>query len=74
MKPPSAPPLLVPSALLLTISLLSGSSIIPANYEMFNDSEELSKSDRVALQQPLSSCLMIQPSRNNQPPSTAPCT
>jgi len=47
MKPPSAPPLPVPSAPLPTISLPSGSLINPADYETFDDSEELSESERV---------------------------
>ena len=74
MKAPSAPPLLVPSVLLPMISLPSGSSINSANYEMFNDSEELSKSDRVALQQPSSLCPITPPPQKNQPSPIAPHT
>ena len=55
MKPLSAPPLPVPSAPLPTISLLSGSSINPTDYETFDDSEEYSESERVLSQQPSSS-------------------
>jgi len=50
MKPVAAPPLLVPSAPLPMISLPLGSSINSADYEMFDDSEELSESERVVSQ------------------------
>ena len=59
MKLLSAPLLPVPSTPLPTISPPSGSLINPADYEMFNDSEELSESVRVALQQPSSLCPII---------------
>jgi len=74
MKLPSATPLPVPSVPLPTISLPSGSSINSTDYEMFNDSEELSESERVVSQQPSSSRPITPPLRNNQPPPTAPRT
>ena len=74
MKPLSALPLLVPSAPIPTISLPSGSSINPADYETFDNSEELSESERVVSHQPSSSRPVTPPPRNNQPPPTAPCT
>ena len=61
IKPPSAPPLPAPSAPLPTISLTSGSSINPADYETFDDAEELSESERVVLQQLSSSCPITLP-------------
>ena len=61
MKPLLVLLLLVPFVLLLTISLPLGSSINPANYQKFHESEELSESERVALQQPSSSCPIIPP-------------
>ena len=64
----------VPSILLPMISLLSESSINPADDEMFNDSEKLSDSERVALQQPSSLCLIIPLSQNNQLLPIALCT
>ena len=74
MKPPSAPPLPVPSTLLPTIFLLLGSLINPADYKMFNDLEELSESERVVSQQPSSSRPMTPLLRNNQAPPTVPRT
>jgi len=71
MKPPSAPPLPVSSAPLPTISLPSGCTINPANYEMFDDSEELSELERVVSQQPLSSRPVTPLPRKNQLPPIA---
>ena len=62
MKPLLAPPLPVSSIPLSTISLPLESSKKPANYEIFDDSEELLKSERFALQQPVSLYPIIPPS------------
>jgi len=62
MKPLLALPLLVSSVPLQTISLLSGFSINPTKYKIFNDSEEFLESKRVTLQQPPSSCPITLPS------------
>ena len=74
MKLPSVSSLPVPSIPLPTISLLSGSLINPADYEMFDNSEELSESERVVLQQLSSSCPITLLPQNNQPLPTAPRT
>jgi len=50
IKLASASFLLVPSVLLSMISLLSEFSINPIDYEIFDDSEELSESKIVTLQ------------------------